>query len=185
MTFDPSIALHFGQGFFLPNLVAIGHSWTISPCLNPVDPCMTFNPSNALHFTVRGSSYEIGGHRAFLKQLDLWMTFDPWSAPYPMPSFSSIPQSTTKPIAVHTPPPTHTHTPLHTYRLCYFSIIDVTHIHWPCRPFSQFALSFVVADSVESEAMCVVNLVQVHYECNPNAPDEKYEDQVYHISPWF
>ena len=25
MTFDPSNALHFGQGFFPPNLVAIGH----------------------------------------------------------------------------------------------------------------------------------------------------------------
>ena len=29
MIFDPSIALHFGQGFILPNLVVIGHSWAI------------------------------------------------------------------------------------------------------------------------------------------------------------
>ena len=29
MTFDPSNALHFGLGFFLPNLVGIGHFGTI------------------------------------------------------------------------------------------------------------------------------------------------------------
>ena len=31
MTFDPSNALRCGQGFYSPNLVAIGHSWTIWP----------------------------------------------------------------------------------------------------------------------------------------------------------
>ena len=32
----------------------------------------------------------------------------------------------------------------------------------------------------EIEAQCIVNLVQVLRECNPNAP-EKYWDQVYNI----
>ena len=31
MTFDPRNALRCGQGFYSPNLVAIGHSWTIWP----------------------------------------------------------------------------------------------------------------------------------------------------------
>ena len=31
MTFDPSSALRSGQEFYSPNLVAIGHSWTIWP----------------------------------------------------------------------------------------------------------------------------------------------------------
>ena len=48
MTFDPSNALHFGQGFFLPNLVAIGHFYAIDTWLTPDDPCMTFDSSNAL-----------------------------------------------------------------------------------------------------------------------------------------
>ena len=34
MPFDPSCALHFGQGFFLPNLVAIGHFSAIWPCFS-------------------------------------------------------------------------------------------------------------------------------------------------------
>ena len=37
MTFDHSIALHFGQGFALPNLEAIGHSWVIWSLVDKVD----------------------------------------------------------------------------------------------------------------------------------------------------
>ena len=47
MTFDPSIALHFGQGFVLPKLEAIGKSWAI--WLTPANPCMIFDPSVILH----------------------------------------------------------------------------------------------------------------------------------------
>ena len=48
MTFDPSNELHFGQRFFLPNLVAIQHSKQFDLWLTLADPCMTFDPSNAL-----------------------------------------------------------------------------------------------------------------------------------------
>ena len=49
MTFDPSNALHFGLVFFLPNLVAIGHtSKQFDVWLTPADPSMTFDPRNAL-----------------------------------------------------------------------------------------------------------------------------------------
>ena len=51
MTFNPSIALHFSQRFFLPNLVVIGLSWAIiDPWLTSVYPCMTFDPNNVLYF---------------------------------------------------------------------------------------------------------------------------------------
>ena len=59
-----------------------------------------------------GVPTKFGGHRAFLKQFDLWLTFDIWWGrfenvllslegpnPTPMPSFSPIPQNTTKRIA--------------------------------------------------------------------------------------
>ena len=70
---------------------------------------------------------KFGSHRAFLRQIDPWMTFDPrWGhfenmptnlvgpPPTPMPTFSSITRSTTKRIAGQTY--------IHTYRLNYFSI---------------------------------------------------------------
>ena len=34
LTFDPSNALHSGQGFFLPNLVAGGHFWVFWPLVD-------------------------------------------------------------------------------------------------------------------------------------------------------
>ena len=47
MTFDPSNALHSGQGFFPPNVVAIGHCWANWPLL---DLYVIFDLSNALRF---------------------------------------------------------------------------------------------------------------------------------------
>ena len=44
----PSNALCSGQGFFLPNLLAIGHSWAIWPLVDPDWPFITFDPSNVL-----------------------------------------------------------------------------------------------------------------------------------------
>ena len=38
---------------------------------------MTFDPKNTLHFG-QGFFLPNGGPRAFLKQFDLWMTFDLW-----------------------------------------------------------------------------------------------------------
>ena len=49
MTFDASNALHSGQGFFPPNLVAIGIAEQIDPYLNPADAYMIFDLSNALY----------------------------------------------------------------------------------------------------------------------------------------
>ena len=50
MTFDPSNALHSGQGFFPPNVVAIGHCWANWPLLDPSWHLHNLNPSNALHY---------------------------------------------------------------------------------------------------------------------------------------
>ena len=190
MTFDPSNVLFLGQRFFLPNLIAIGHSWeiwhlvdvgwplrphqcstlrsgvlpikfgnhrtfpcnltrcwprltpawhlnkalhyssfighswAIWPLLTLVDPCMT----PEMHYSlVRDSFYtKFVGNRAFLKQLDLWMTFDLWwgrfenmllnlVGPSPTPMPSSAPSS--KHDETHSR--THLHTYLHTHRLRY------------------------------------------------------------------
>ena len=73
-----------------------------------------------MHYAlVRGVLTKFGSHRAFLRQIDPWMTFDlRWGrfenmptnlvgpSPTPMPSFSSVSQSMVKRIAGHT----HTHT---------------------------------------------------------------------------
>ena len=128
MTFDPTNAIHSGQGFFPPNLVAIGHSWTIWPLVDPGWPLHDLRPQQCITLWSGVLPTKFGNHRAFLRQIDLWMTFDLCSghlenmllslggpAPIPMPSFSPTPGSTTKRIAGHT----HTHT--HTYRLHYFS----------------------------------------------------------------
>ena len=65
MTCDPSNALCSGRGFFLPNLVATGHFLAIWPL---VDPSWPLTPE--MHYTlVRGSSHQIGSHRAFLSNL--------------------------------------------------------------------------------------------------------------------
>ena len=47
-----------------------------NPWLTIIDPCMTFDPINALHFGQGFFITKFGGHRAFRRQLDLWMTFD-------------------------------------------------------------------------------------------------------------
>ena len=58
MTFDPGNVLRSVQGFFLPNLVAIGNLEQFDPWLTPADLCMTFDPINALHFG-QGSTNQI------------------------------------------------------------------------------------------------------------------------------
>ena len=58
MTFDPSKALHFGQGYFPPYLVAIGHFEAIWPGWSQMTPAWPLTP--AMHYTLlRGSSYQI------------------------------------------------------------------------------------------------------------------------------
>ena len=50
MTFDLISALHFGQGFFLPNLLVIGNSSAIWPLVDPGWCLHDLQPRNALHF---------------------------------------------------------------------------------------------------------------------------------------
>ena len=74
MTFDPSNALRSGQGFYSPNLVAIGHSWTIWPL----------------------DDFDLSGR-------DEKLTVPPSSPnPTPVPSFSSVGRSTAERIARQT-----------------------------------------------------------------------------------
>ena len=105
MTFDPSIALNFCQGFLLPNLVAIRHSCTIWPLVDPGWPLYDLWPQHCTSLQSGILPTKFGSHRTFLKEFDLWMTFDPWwgrfentlsnvmgPSPTTAPSFSSIPQ---------------------------------------------------------------------------------------------
>ena len=78
MTFDPSNALHFGQGFFLPNLVAIGHFLAIWPLVDPRWPLHDFWPQQCTTLWSEVLFTKFGSHRAFLRQIDPWMTFDLW-----------------------------------------------------------------------------------------------------------
>ena len=101
-----------------------------------------------------------GSHRAFLKQIDLWMTFDPRSgrfenkptnlvglSPTPMPTFSLIPQSMVKRIAGHT----YTHTHIHT-RLHYSSNIDVMFPSQVLKPFMDIKMDiFMKKESFPSK----------------------------------
>ena len=48
------------------------------PWLTPVDPCMTFDPGITLLFGQGFFLLNLVKNRAFLNQLDLWMTFDVW-----------------------------------------------------------------------------------------------------------
>ena len=79
MTFDPSNALCSGQGFFLPNLIAIGHYLAIWPLINPGWTLHDLWPQQ--YTTLRSGvlSTKFGAHKAFLSNLipgwplnDLW-----------------------------------------------------------------------------------------------------------------
>ena len=94
---------------YIPNVVAIGHSWAIWPL---VDHPWRLTPAWPLTPEMQVLPTKFGGHRSFLKELDLWVTSNLWSgrfekltvshghlAPTTLPSFSSMPRSTTKHIA--------------------------------------------------------------------------------------
>ena len=78
MTFDASIALHFGQGFVLPNLVAWLPFWAIWP---PVDPSWPLHDFWLQHCTSIQSEVlliKCDSHRAFFNTLTpVW----PWLTP--------------------------------------------------------------------------------------------------------
>ena len=78
MIFDPSNVLHFGQGFFPPNLVAIRHFQAIWLLLDPEWPL-----TPAMHYALARGPIKFGGSRTLLSKLTpTWpqltphMTFD-------------------------------------------------------------------------------------------------------------
>ena len=77
-TFDPSNALRFSQKFFPPNLMVIEHFLSN---LTPVDPSWFLHGLWPQQCTTLWSGVRIltkfGSYRAFLRQIDSWMTFDP------------------------------------------------------------------------------------------------------------
>ena len=69
MTFDPSKALHSGQGFFPPNLVAIGHCWANWPLLDPSWPLHDLWPQQCTKLWSGVLPTKFGGHGALLSKL--------------------------------------------------------------------------------------------------------------------
>ena len=78
MTFDPIIAIHFGQRFFLLNVAAIWHSWPILT-VDPGWPLYDLWPLECIAFQSGVLPAKFGSNRAFLRQIDLCITFDLWS----------------------------------------------------------------------------------------------------------
>ena len=69
MTFDPAMHYGLGQGFFLPNLVAIGHSLAILPLVDPSWPLHDLRRQRCTTLWSGFLSTKFGGHRAFLSNL--------------------------------------------------------------------------------------------------------------------
>ena len=69
MTFDPSKALHFGQGYFPPYLVAIWHFEANWPLVDPIWPLHDFWPQQCIMLWSGVLPTKFGGHRALLNNL--------------------------------------------------------------------------------------------------------------------
>ena len=82
MTFDPSNALHSSQGFFPPNLVAVGHCWANWPLLDPRWPLHDPWPQQCISLCSGVLPTKFGDHRALLSKLTLldpsWPLHDLW-----------------------------------------------------------------------------------------------------------
>ena len=70
----PNNALYSDQGFFQPHLEAIGLCWAILPLIDPDD----LRPQQCIMLWSWVLHTKFGGCRAFLRRIDLWMTFDFW-----------------------------------------------------------------------------------------------------------
>ena len=82
MTFDPNNALCFGQGFFPPNEVAIEHFLAIWLLVDPRWPLHDLWPQQCTALWSGVLLTKFGSHRAFVRQIDPWMTFNPkWGTP--------------------------------------------------------------------------------------------------------
>ena len=69
MTFNPNNALRSGQGFFLPNLVAIGHCLANWPLLDPSWPLHDLWSQQCITLWSVILPTKFGGHRALLSKL--------------------------------------------------------------------------------------------------------------------
>ena len=76
MTFDPRLVLLSDQGFFLPNLVAIGDFCAIWSLVDPRWPLHDLWPKQWVTLRSGVLPTKFGGLMAFLKELDLLMTFE-------------------------------------------------------------------------------------------------------------
>ena len=99
MTFDPNNALRFGLGFFLPNLVAIGHIKAIWPLLDPGWPLHDLWPQQCITLWSGVLPTKLGSQRAYSSILTSgwpWLT-PAWPLTPAMPQKSKLDQA----------PPTH------------------------------------------------------------------------------
>ena len=128
MTFKPSNVLHSGQGFLLPNLIAIGDFpaiWSLADSSSGW-PLHDLGPQQCTMLWWGVILTKFGSHRAFLRQID--------------PVWLLTPGGVVLKICPQTPTPhakfqldtskhdeTHSQT-IHTHRLHYFSSIIVTHM---------------------------------------------------------
>ena len=116
MTFDLTIALHFGHGFSLLNLVAIEHSWVIWSLVDPGWPLWPSTPG-IHYFSVKGSCHQMWWPWDISKAI--WPLDDLWplvrssqkvdhkprlEGPFPtsLSRFSSMRRNTAKRIVWHT-----------------------------------------------------------------------------------
>ena len=82
VTLDPINALHSGQGFFLQNLVAIEHLWSIWPVVDPGWPLHDIWPQQYITLWSSVLPTKFSGFRAFLRNWPLvepgWPMYDLW-----------------------------------------------------------------------------------------------------------
>ena len=73
--------MHYTQvrGSSYQSLVVIGHSWAIWSLVDPGWPLRDLRPQQCITLWSGVLPTKFGSHRAFLRQIDLWMTFDLWS----------------------------------------------------------------------------------------------------------
>ena len=76
MIVEPSIALHFGQGFFLLILEVIGHSWAIWPLVDPGWSLYELRPQQWIKLLHRFFLPNLVAKGIF-KQFDRWMDLWP------------------------------------------------------------------------------------------------------------
>ena len=131
MTSDPINALHSGQEFFLPNLVAIRHSWAVWPLVDPGCSLCDLWPQQCTTLRSGFLSTKFGSHRAFLRQFHLRMTFDLGWVRFENMLLSLLGPSPNAKFQPYTSKhnQTHSRTDTQTDRLLYFSSIEGNNVY--------------------------------------------------------